>query len=253
MRLKDKVSIITGGAQGIGRSYALGFSGEGSKIVIADINMTAANKLASEIIQSGGNALAFEVDVSSEKDTIELAKEIYDHFGSIDILVNNASLYVRIKMSRVPVSELSPDEWDRVMAVNLKGTFLCSKAVLPYMVSKKSGKIINISSGLAFSGMRNAAHYIASKAGVTGFTRALALEVGDYNINVNCIAPGSTFSEDPDDSEALEFRKKAISQRAIKRLQYPEDLVGAAIFLASDDSDFITGQTIVVDGGTFMH
>ena len=253
MRLKDKVSIITGGAEGIGKSYVIGFAREGAKVVIADINLATANVLADTLRKEGREALAIKTDVSSVESTEEMVRKTIERFGRIDILVNNAAMYIRVKLSVVPVYELDPDEWDRAMAVNLKGVFLCSRAVFPPMMKQGRGKIINITSNLAFTGRANMAHYVASKGGVIGLTRTLAREGGDYNINVNCIAPGSTLSEDPKDPTALEFRKQAVPLRAIKRVEYPDDLVGAAIFLASSDSDFITGQTIVIDGGRIMH
>lgn len=253
MRLKDKVSIITGGAEGIGKSYVVGFAREGAKVVIADINLGAANVLANTLRKEGKEALAIKTDVSSLESTEEMVRKTIERFGRIDILVNNAAMYIRVKLSVVPIYELDPDEWDRAMAVNLKGVFLCSKAVFPPMMKQGGGKIINITSNLALTGRANMAHYVASKGGVISLTRSLAREGGDYNINVNCIAPGSTLSEDPKDPAALEFRKQVVPLRAIKRVEYPDDLVGAAIFLASSDSDFITGQTIVVDGGRIMH
>ena len=159
---------------------------------------------------------------------------------------------MRPTITRAPFQELPLDEWDRLMAVNLKGPFLCSRAVLPSMQKQKAGKIINISSDTVYFGVTTMAHYVASKAGVIGLTRAMARELGPWNINVNCIAPGSTFSEDSDDLERLEFRKQRVSMQILQRLEMPEDLVGAVIFLASSDSDFVTGQTIVVNGGTTM-
>ena len=257
MRLKDKISIITGGAGGIGKSFAVGFAREGAKVVIADINLAEANVLVDSLRKEGKEALAIGTDVSNLESTEEMVRKTIEHFGRIDILVNNAAMIVRDKVSRVMVKvlvcELDPDEWDRVMAINLKGVFLCSRAVLPYMREQGGGKIINIASTLAFSGRSNIAHYVASKGGVVSLTKVLARESGDYNINVNCIAPGSTFSEEPRTQAALEFRKQEVPGRAIKRVEYPDDLVGTAIFLASSDSDFITGQTIVVDGGHIMH
>jgi len=252
MRLKDKVAIVTGGAEGIGKSFCLGFAREGAKIVIADINLPAANALADTLKKQGAEALVLKTDVSSAQDTEEMAKKTAERLGRVDILVNNAAMYSRVKISRIPLYQISQKEWDKVMAVNVRGVFLCCKAVLPYMMKQKWGKIINIASALAFSGIINTSHYIASKGAVVSMTRALAKEVGDYNINVNAIAPGSTLSEEPTE-QALEFRKKEMLTRAIKRVEYPEDLVGTAIFLASSESDFITGQTIVVDGGVVQH
>lgn len=164
----------------------------------------------------------------------------------------------KVRVTRVPFYELDLDEWDRVIAVNLKGTFLCSRAVFPQMRAQGSGKIINVSTPGFFFGNPNYVHYVASKGGIIGLARAMAREVGDFNINVNCIAPGATLSEDPSDKVAYERRASRlmqgpVSERCLKRMQYPEDLVGTAIFFASSDSDFITGQTIIVDGGAVMH
>ena len=252
-RLKDKVIIVTGGAYGIGRSFCLGMAEEEAIIVISDIDFKTAERTAGEVQAKGGQALAVRTDVSSIQDTLAMAKETVEHFGRIDVLINNAAIFGRIKVSTAPFYELDPDEWDRVMAVNLKGPFLCSRAVFPYMKAQGSGKIINIASATFFEGTAVMTHYVASKAGVIGLTRSLASAMAEYNINVNCIAPGRTFSEDPSDQAALESCKARASLRRFKRIEYPEDLVGTAIFFASSNSDFITGQTIVVDGGAIMH
>ena len=252
-RLQDKVSIVTGGAQGIGRSFSLRFAEEGSRVVVADINIDVANALAESLKKDGKDALALKTDVSKLADTQEMAKRTIDHFGKIDILVNNAAMCGRVKMSKGSILELDPDEWDKLMTINVKGQFLCSRAVLPWMIKQKSGKIINMTSDTVFFPNPNMLHYITSKGAALALTRALAKEVGDYNINVNCIAPGSTFSEDPDNEEAIKNRASVVSERVLKRVQYPEDITGTAVFLASSDSDFITGQTIVVNGGIVMH
>lgn len=255
MKLKDKVAIITGGAHGIGEAYVMGFANEGAKVVIADIDFEAA-KLAEEALsKSGKEALAVRVDVSSVEDTIDMARKTVEHFGRIDILVNNAAVLGRVRISRgIPFYELDLDEWDKIMAVNVKGVFLCARAVFPYMKDQGGGKIINVTSGQFHTGGGKVkyAHYIASKGAVIGLTRAFARELGEFNINVNCIAPGSTFSEDPTDQAAFEARKVAAEDRCIKRVEYPEDVVPTAVFLASSDSDFMTGQTVVIDGGNVM-
>ena len=257
LRLKDKVVIVTGGAQGIGRAYCVGMADEGAKLVVADINLEAAEVTARDIQAKGREALALKTDVSSVEGTQEMAKRTEEHFGRIDVLVNNAAILGRVKVSRVPFWELDLDEWERVMAVNLKGSLLCARAVFPYMKAQGGGKIIHVSSTGFFFGHANYVHYVASKGGIVGLTRAMAREVGEYGINVNCITPGATLSEDPSDKAAVERRvsrlQQSIPKRCLKRMQYPEDLVGTAIFLASSDSDFITGQTIVVDGGEVMH
>ena len=167
--------------------------------------------------------------------------------------MRRAALFVTVPMSRVPIEETSVEEWDRLMAVNLRGMFLCSKAVVPIMKRQGRGKIINISSGRALSSMPNSIHYVTSKAGVLGFTRCLASEVGSFGINVNAIAPGSTLSEQDPSPETLAFRESRVKDRAIPRVQVPADLVGTVLFFASSESDFITGQTLVVDGGVLMH
>ena len=259
LRLEGKVAIVTGGAQGIGRAFCLGMADEGARIVVSDINMEAAMTTVSDIQAKGGQAIALRVDVSNNDDTQEMAKKTAEHFGRIDILVNNAAMFYRNKISRVPFYEISLDEWNRVIAVNLTGNFLCSRAVFPYMKAQGAGKIINISSSVAFLAVPNQLAYVASKAGVIGLTRAMAKEVGDYGINVNSIAPGATQSYDPvAEKENWESRENQMKQlveqkQIVKRIQRPEDLVGAAIFLASSESDTISGQTIVVDGGVAIH
>ncbi len=254
MRLIDKVAIITGGAEGIGKAFAQGFVREGAKVVIADINIKAANSLVNLLEKEGANgAIAVKTDVSQNTEVEEMVKRTIDHFGKIDILVNNAAVYIRNEAVEAPVWEIEPSHWEKVIAVNLTGIFLCCRAVLPFMIKAKSGKIINIASSLAFKAKPHYAHYVASKGGVVSFTRAAARDVGEYNINVNAIAPGSTLSEDNMSAEVMERRKGEIASRALKRVEKPADLVGTAIFLASSDSDFITGQTILVDGGSSMH
>jgi 3-oxoacyl-[acyl-carrier protein] reductase len=256
-RLKDKIAIITGGAQGIGRAYCQGMAREGAKIVIADINLEAAEKTAQEIKDTGGEAVAVKTDVSSLESTEAMAKSAMERYGRIDILVNNAAVFQRPAMTRGPFFNITTDEWDKVMAVNLKGTFLCCRAVFPYMKTQKSGKIVNISSGTFFEGVPNQLHYVASKGGVIGLTRSLAREAGDYNINVNCLAPGATQGYDPSDKANFALTEKSLQplvpKRCLKRIETVDDLVGTAIFLASPDSDFITGETIIVDGGEAIH
>ncbi|MFC2009973.1 SDR family NAD(P)-dependent oxidoreductase [Chloroflexota bacterium] len=252
MRLKDKVAIITGGAEGIGKAYALSFAREGTKVVVADINFPAAMTLVNTLTEQGNEALATETDVSKVADTEEMAKKTLERFGRVDILVNNAAKFQRNAVVRAPVWELEPLEWESVIAVNLTGVFLCCRAVLPGMIKQKSGKIINIASSLAFLGAAGMTHYSTSKGGVVTFSRALAREVGAYNINVNTICPGFTLSVDPA-SLTEERRQYEVSSRILKRPEYPEDLVGTAIYLASADSDFMTGQAVVVDGGSILH
>lgn len=251
MRLKDKVAIVTGSAQGLGKTYALALSGEGARIVIADVIDTQDAKLAIE--ERGGEVLALHVDVSDEKSTREMVQQTIERFGRIDVLINNAAIFASIV--KKPFYALSGQEWDDVIRVNLKGAFFCCQAVYPQMKKQGKGKIINISSGTWFKGAPLFLHYVTSKAGIVGLTRALAREVGADGISVNAVAPGLTESDalrgNPINSK--EMAQPTINSRCFKRAEQPEDLVGTIVFLASDESNFITGQTIVVDGGSAMH
>jgi len=247
MRLKEKVVIITGGARGIGKCFALRFAREGAVIVAADV-LDCAYTLE-EIHEAGGDGLALKVDVSRETEVIRMTERVAERFGRIDILVNNAS--INGDHIRKPFHEISEEEWDRMMAVNVKGMFFCAKAVFPYMQKERKGKIINLCSTTIFKGVPNFLHYVSSKGAIAAFTRSLAREVGEYGINVNAIAPGFTVSEIFKDSDA-EYKSSRATERAFKRDEAPEDIEGTAVFLASRDSDFITGQVIVVDGGGVM-
>jgi len=251
MRLDGKVAIVTGGAQGIGKAYALRLVEEGAKVVIADILDT--KKAQQEIESKGGEALGLRTDVSDEESTLEMARRTVERFGRIDVLINNAAMFVSIE--RKPFFQISSQEWDDVMGVNIKGTFLCCKAVYPQMKEQKKGKIINISSGTFFKGASLFLHYVTSKGAVVALTRALARELGDEGICVNAIAPGFTLSEGvmQDENRNKKIMQIQANTRCFKRDELPEDVTGTVVFLASDDSDFITGQTIVVDGGSAMH
>lgn len=252
MRLKDRVAIVTGGALGIGRAYALRLVEEGAKVAIADIAYEAAVTTAKEIENRGGTALAIRTDVADEASVGDMVRQTAERFGRIDILINNAALFVGL-FPRKPFTEITVEEWDRAMAVNIKGLFLCAKAVFPHMKAQGQGKIINISSSTFWTGTQDFLHYVTSKGAVIAFTRQLAREVGDYGINVNAITPGLTESEGAATVYTPERFDTAASGRCIKRRERPEDLVGTVVFLASDDSDFITGQTINVDGGYAFH
>ena len=252
-RLKDRIIIVTGGAHGIGRAYCRGLAAEGAKVVVADLDIDAAEAVVRSLGESGSDALAVRADVSQAEDVDAMAQAAADRFGSVDGLINNAAVFQVPAMSRVPFEQIPIDEWDRLIAVNLRGVFLGCRAVVPYMKAQGRGKIVNISSGTVFHGSANSAHYVTSKAGVIGFTRSLARELGDHNINVNAIAPGLTLSLEEMTEDRLQMSRNRAQARSIKRDQEPEDLVGTAVFLCSPDSDFITGQTIVVDGGAQMH
>jgi len=238
---------VTGGAHGIGREYCRAFAGCGSRVAVADIDAPGAEAVAREI---GTEALGVQVDVSDERSVATAVSKVVARFGRVDVLVNNAAMYAVVPIRRAPLEELTVAEWDQVMAVNLRGTFLCTRAVVPVMKEHGGGRIINISSGTALNGS-GALHYATSKAGVLGFTRTLARELGAHGINVNTLAPGVT---DTESTSAEESRRhdSSVRSRAISRPETPRDLVGAALFLASPAAAFMTGQTLVVDGGRAM-
>lgn len=252
-RLSDRVVIVTGGAQGIGRAYCEGLAAEGARVVIADIEGSAAQALATELAGRDSEALAVRTDVTDLDATAHMARAAVDRFGRIDGLINNAAMFQRPAVSRGPFEEISVKEWDSVMAVNLRGVYLSARAVVGYMKEQRAGKIINISSGTVYHGAPHFAHYVTSKAGVIAFTRVLARELGEYGINVNAVAPGGTLSlDDISEERRLQYESRAQS-RSLRRIEVPQDLVGTIIFLCSSDSDFVTGQTLVVDGGSVMH
>jgi NAD(P)-dependent dehydrogenase (short-subunit alcohol dehydrogenase family) len=249
MRLKDKVAIITGSSRGLGKLYAERFAEEGAKVTVCDV--TDCGEAVKAIKAIGGEVLALKTDVTKVGDTVEMVKKTVERFGKIDILVNNAAIYGGLRLQ--PFYEVDENEWDKVMAVNLKGMWLCCKAVFPYMKEQGHGKIINISSGVHFKGIPYFIHYTTSKGGVVAFTRAMARELGEYNINVNAVAPGLMLTKASNDMFSPELAKKDTATQALHKEQKPEYVVGTVLFLASEDSDYLTGQTIVVDGGTFMH
>jgi 3-oxoacyl-[acyl-carrier protein] reductase len=249
--LNGRTVIVTGGGKGIGKVYAQEFAKAGANVVACDIDEAAAKSVAEALTAEGLAALGLGTDIADEQATEAMAKAALERFGAIDVLVNNASM-----MSVLPRRswlEIPVDEWDRVMAVNLRGTFLCCRAVFPAMKALARGKIVNISSSRFFEGTPNRLHYTTSKAGVVGFTRALAREVGEFGITVNAVAPGMTASDTQVSSSSGNYLAARASGRAIDRVQVPEDLVGAVMFLSSAASDFMTGQTLLVDGGKMMH
>jgi NAD(P)-dependent dehydrogenase (short-subunit alcohol dehydrogenase family) len=249
-RLDGRVAILTGGAKGIGQHYARALAAEGARLIIADI--ADGNEVAAAIARDhGANSVASWItDVSDEAAVKSLVAKTMDRFGKIDILVNNAALFAPLQETKC--TDIDAALWDRVMAINLRGPFLLVKHVVPPMTAQHYGKIINIGSGTAFRGIPWMLHYVTSKGGILAMTRALSRELGEHGIRVNTLAPGFTLSdtviaENPGHVETA--RDRAVASRALKRDQQPQDLLGALVFLASAESDFITGQTIAVDGG----
>jgi 3-oxoacyl-[acyl-carrier protein] reductase len=249
-KLEGRSALVTGAGKGLGRAFCVRLAQEGADIMaVTRADMDGLEETAKQVRELGREVLTRRVDVSDEADTVGMAQEAVEKFGRIDVLVNNAAYYYGV--ARKPFEEVAVDEWDRMMAVNVKGPWLCAKAVFPQMKTQGKGKIINLSSEVFFTGSHGFAHYVASKGGVIGLTRALAVELGPHGICVNSVAPGFT---DTEASRSLaDVTKYDTSRTPLKRLQKPEDLLGIVAFLASDDSDFITGQTFLVDGGRAMH
>jgi len=246
-RLEQRTAIVTGAAQGIGRAIARGFAREGASVVIADVNQESARTVKNEIEAGGGKALAIRTDVSDESSVQAMAKESLAEFGRVDILVNNAGIFPTSS-----VEEMSEEDWDRVIGTNLVGAFLCAKAVVPMFLEQGSGRIISLTSGRAFQGAKNGAHYAASKAGIIGFSKSLALELAPHGITVNVICPGITDTAQPRGHQTEEEMYAQGQRIPLGRIGQPEDLVGPAVFLASGAAAFVTGQTILVNGGSIM-
>jgi len=251
--LNDKVVVVTGGGHGIGRAYCLGIAREGGTAIVADIDESAAHGVAKAIQDSGGKALGTKLDVANFSSCQEMAKKTLEAYGKIDGLVNNAAIFMSVPAEKGSWQEITEEAWDRIMAVNVKGLWLCSRAVVPAMQQRKQGSVVNISSNMAFNGGLTMMHYVVSKAAVVGFSRVLARELGGDNIRVNTLAPGATMSEDKPTEEILKHYDRTASTRILKRIEQPEDLVGTALYLLSDLSAFVTGQTILVNGGAVLH
>jgi 3-oxoacyl-[acyl-carrier protein] reductase len=254
MRLKDRVAIVTGGGRGLGKAFCLKLAEEGAKVAIADINIENAQQVVKEIEGAGGEAFAQKTDVSIESEAQALAKAVIDKFGKIDLLVNNAAYMAECSFK--PLFAYTEEEWDRCYAVNVKGVWLCSKAVIPHMQQQKKGKIINIADWGIHTGQPFLLPYISSKGAVHIMTRSMAMELGESNIGVNCIAPG--YIPETEGMQSMGGKPFATDMmitmmQSIRRQEHPRDVVGTLIFLASDDANFITGHLIEVDGGFALH
>ncbi|CAI09411.1 (S)-1-Phenylethanol dehydrogenase [Aromatoleum aromaticum EbN1] len=246
-RLEGKVAIVTGAAAGIGRTFCVGLAGEGARVVAADLR--DVTETLAEIKALDGTAMGVQMDVANPEDVARMVKQVTDIYGRVDILVNNAGIY-----PTSPIEQISLEDWRRVTAINLDGPFLCSKAVVPIMKLQRHGRIINMTSTTFFMGVPNFTHYVASKGGVIGLARGLAGEVGEFGITVNCIAPGLTNTPGVSGSpDILQTWDMLVEAQAVKRRQEPLDLLGPLLFLASDESAFVTGQTLCVDGGWTRH
>ncbi len=249
-RLAGKVVIITGAGKGLGKAFALRFADEGARLVLVTRkDMDGLKKAAGEVIAKGADCIFFQADVTKLDDMQKVADQTAKKFGKIDVLVNNAAYYFGVE--RRSFDTIPPEEWDMMMSINVKGPWICARTVFPIMKAQGKGKIINLTSEVFFTGSNGFAHYVASKGGVVGLTRALAAELGPDNITVNAVAPGFT---DTEASRTIaDVAKYDTSKTPLRRLGTAEDIVGAVIFLASDDADFITGEIILVDGGRAMH
>ncbi|MDP2606413.1 MAG: SDR family NAD(P)-dependent oxidoreductase [Deltaproteobacteria bacterium] len=247
MRLQGKIAVVTGGAQGLGRAISLGMAREGAKVVVADLQTNKAESVAHEARVLSAEALALEVNVASEPSVQRLAEETFKRFGAVDILVNDAGVYLRS-----PVVSKTEEDWDRTFNINLGGNFLCARAFVPAMRKQRSGRIISIASSIAHTGAREFADYAASKAAIIGFVKALARELGPDGITVNAICPGSANTDMPRRHRSEEEVMARLRATPLGHVLEPEDIAGSVLFLASDAASYITGQAYNVNCGTVM-
>jgi 3-oxoacyl-[acyl-carrier protein] reductase len=248
--LKDRTAIITGGGQGLGRAYCLGFAEQGAKVAVVDRNPETSASVAREINEAGGTALGVETDISSEVAVAEMVETVSRALGAPLLLVNNAGLLSTLELKSTV--ETTVAEWDQVMAVNVKGTFLCARGCIPAMTEAGYGKIVNISSNTVCFGRTGYLHYVTSKMAVIGMARALAAELGPLGIRVNTIIPGVVETEIPRETIDSKLLESVAAQTALRRVEEPKDLVDAALYLCSPASDFVTGQSMIVDGGLYF-
>lgn len=244
MRLANKVAIVTGAGKGLGRAFAIALAREGAKVTVAEVDAQTGSRVVEEIKQSGGTAIYVQVDVSQKIHVEAMVQETLGTFGQIDILVNNAGI-----TKPAMIQNISEEDWDRIYAVNVRGTFLCIQAVLPHMRERNSGRIINLTSGAGLVGDIGQLHYSSSKAAIAGITRSAARELGRYNIKVNAISPVAMTDGTRKVFTDPKFKDKYLELIPLRRFAEPEQIAPAVVFLASDEADYITGQIIPVDGG----
>ncbi len=248
-RLAGKTIIVTGAAHGIGRAYAERIAREGAYTVIIDLDGPVLEGVMAGIRASGGEGFCRQTDVRDFPALQKLAADAAKHNGRIDGCVNNAGMMAVIPMSRALFEDITEEEWDLMFDENIKSVWNCCRAWVPYMKDGKGGSIVNISSSTYFRSLETRSHYVATKAAVIGFSRVISKELGKHWIRVNCIAPGSTLSEEDPTPDVVQMRTDPVARRALKRVEKPADLVGTAVFLLSEDSEYMTGQTLVVEGG----
>lgn len=245
MRLKDKVAIVTGGASGIGRAVAIGFAKEGCSVAVVDINKVQADAVVEQIVKDGGNAIGIYADVSGRAETDRMVKETLDEYGKIDILVTSAGV-----LEEISIQDMTVEKWDKMIDTDVNGVMYSTQSVLEHMVPRKYGKIVIISSIAAIRGRANQVPYCAAEGTLSGFAANAAIQMGEQGIYVNAIEAGIIDTDFPESlKETPEYRDFRIKNTPLRRIGQPEDIVGPALFLASDDSNFVTGESLIVDGG----
>lgn len=247
MKLKDRVAIVTGAGRGLGKGIAEAFAREGAKVVIAEYDLDVASETASEIEKSGGVALAVKTDVASRTSVKEAVEKTVSQFGGVDILVNNAGIIMPAMLHK-----MTDEQFDKVLAVHLKGTFICIQSVIPYMIEKKYGRIVNVTSAAGILGTIGQINYSSAKGGIISMTKSAAKELARYNITVNCIAPSAATKMTETIRTDEKFKDKYISRIPLGRWAEPGEVAPAFVFFTSDDASYITGQVLNVDGGVVM-
>ena len=250
MQLDRRTVIVTGAAHGLGRAYAIACAAQGANVTVADRDLPAAESVAASIRETGGQSLAIRTDVADAGSVTAMVEATAEQFGGIDGLVNNAAMQAVVPMSRVSFEDIPDEEWDRIFSINVKGAWHCCKAAIPYLRHSPGGSIVNVSSNVSLIGSPTRVHYVASKSAIIGLTRTLAREVGPDLIRVNAIAPGSVLSEEEPAPRVVQMHQRFAQNQAIPHVLEPADLVGTILFLLSNASRYLTGQTIVVDAGT---